>query len=120
MRATDAVLTTLLTRPGAAGLGNAGRCAANRSRGLLSEKRVQESVAHRLCPAMQAPDLCRQNCESTGFSSGRALLRTHSAFPLFMPGHLDGFKLAFVRLLRIVFELGQLSYVAVQVGEANG
>src|SRR5215510_14361123 len=37
-----------------------------------------------------------------------------------VPCHLNGFELAFVRLLRIVFELRQFGYEPMQVGEANG
>ena len=37
-----------------------------------------------------------------------------------MPSHLDGFELAFVRGSGITLEIRQFSYVAVQIGEADG
>ena len=37
-----------------------------------------------------------------------------------MPGHLDGFELAFVRSFGIAGEVGQFCDVAMQVGEADG
>ena len=37
-----------------------------------------------------------------------------------MPGHLDGFQLAFVRGFGIAGEVGQFGHVAMQVGEAHG
>src|SRR5260370_36290800 len=39
--------------------------------------------------------------------------------PLLVPGHLDGFELAFVRLGRIVAEIVELGDPLVQVGEAH-
>src|SRR5262249_748421 len=38
---------------------------------------------------------------------------------LFVPSHLNGLQLSFVRLLWIVFEVGQLGYVLMKVGEAD-
>ncbi|MHB8301612.1 MAG: hypothetical protein ACYDC6_02055 [Acidobacteriaceae bacterium] len=43
-----------------------------------------------------------------------------NVFPFFVPGHLDRFQLAFVRLLRIVGEAFQLCHVTMQLRKANG
>ena len=36
-----------------------------------------------------------------------------------MPGHLNGFQLALIRLLGIIFELRQLGHQAMQISEAD-
>jgi len=46
-------------------------------------------------------------------------LRLGSVEKLVVPGHLDGFELAFGGALGIVFELGQCGYIAMQIGETD-
>src|SRR3954447_21738569 len=46
-------------------------------------------------------------------------LSLRSVQVLFLPCHLDGFQLAFIRLLRIVIELSEFHHVAMQVRKAD-
>src|SRR5581483_9508752 len=48
-----------------------------------------------------------------------AFLPLRSLQKFLLPSHLDGFQLAFVRLLGIIFELRQLRHIAMQIGKAD-
>ena len=53
-------------------------------------------------------------------SSSNDALALGAVEELFVPCHLDGFKLRFVGLLRIALEVRQFDDVAVEIGEAHG
>src|SRR5271154_807509 len=58
-------------------------------------------------------------------SSNSSATQTKTALPLrsiqnlVVPRHLDGFQLAFGRLLGIVLELGEFGHITMQVGEPH-